>query len=282
MFVTKVTGDKTGTLRALPSTRIYVETHSIRSEAPVNFHIDTGGQILLPVRTTLRGTGSPALTADGEIHGIEWLKIFNNVNAILSEKGASACVTCNAASKTPYVGHYWFKKLQISLGGILNIQSSTQNVSARAVNLHLFEAALEYTGSVKADAVEIFTDYFSIEFDATADGSGLGWNAGQGPGSRTSCSSVAGAGHGGIGGSGYWSGCGSCSSNGGMLVFALPCAHTLIIITYGEVAFAWYLLKSSFASLTIFFGGPCQGGSGANCTLAVTIIMIRGIYRRHL
>ena len=205
-------------LHALPNTRIYVETHSIRSEAPVNFHIDTGGQILLPVRTTVRGTRSPALTVDGEIHGIEWLKISQNVNALFTEKGASGCVECTAAFKTPYLSHYWFKKLQISLGGTLNIQSSTQNVSGRAVNLHLFETALDYTGSITADALKLLTDYFSIEFDATVDGSGLGWQAHEGPGRKTDCSYRAGAGHGGIGGRGYWSGCGSCSASGGVLL----------------------------------------------------------------
>ena len=197
-----------------------METHSVRCEAPVNYRIDSGGQIFLPVRTTLRGTGSPGLATDGEIHGIEWLTISQNVNALFTEKGASSCVKCDAAFKTAYISHYWFKKLQISLGGTVNIQSSNKNVSSNAVNLHLLEASLEYSGSLKPDAVKIFTDYLSIEFDAKVDGSGLGWQAQKGPGFRPGCSSQAGAGHGGGGGSGYWSGCGSsCNVRGGTVVF---------------------------------------------------------------
>ena len=202
-------------MHALPNTRIYVETHSIRTEARVNYQIDTGGQILLPLHTTLRGTGSPALTVNGEIHGIEVLRISSNVYALMTEKGASACSSCSVGLIAPYVGHYWFKKLQVSLGGTLKIQSSTQNVSAKAVHLHMFETALDYTGSLKADAVNVYTDYFSLEFDSTTDGSGLGWPAQQGPGSRTTCSGQAGAGHGGSGGSGYWTGCGSCYTHSG-------------------------------------------------------------------
>lgn len=183
----------------------------------MNFQVDTGGQIFLPVRTTLRGTGSPALTVNGEIHGIELLRVSTNVYALVTEKGASACVKCSSGFKTPYVGHYWFQKLQVSLGGTFKVQSSTQNVSAKAVHLHVSETALEYTGSLKADAMNIYTDYFSLEFDATTDGSGFGWRARQGPGSRTTCSGQAGAGHGGGGGYGYWDGCGRCDASGGEL-----------------------------------------------------------------
>ena len=221
LYARKVTGDKTGKLHVLPNTRIYVETHSIRTEAPVNYQVDTGGQIVLPVRTTLRGTGSPALTVNGEIHGVEVLRVSSNVDILMTEKGASACVACSSGFKAPYVGHYWFQKLQVSLGGIVKVQSSTKNVSAKAVHLHMFETALDYTGSIKANAVNVYTDYFSIEFDATTDGSGFGWSAQQGPGSRTACSGQAGAGHGGSGGSGYWTGCGgSCyTHHGGELMF---------------------------------------------------------------
>lgn len=157
-----------------------------------------------------------------------------------------------------------------------------QNVLVRVVNFYLFEVVLEYIGFVKVDVVEIFMDYFSIEFDVIVDGLGFGWNVGQGFGSRMSCFFVVGVGYGGIGGSGYWSGCGFCFSNGGMLVFVLFCVYILIIIIYGEVVFVWYLFKSSFVLLIIFFGGFCQGGSGVNCIFVVIIIMICGIYRRYL
>lgn len=207
----------------MPNTRIYVETHSIRTEAPVNYRIDTGGQILLPIRTTLRGTGSPALTVNGEIHGVEALRIATNVDALMTEKGSSACLACNANFKTPYVSHYWFKKLQISLGGTLEIQSTSHNVSGNTVHLHMVNAASEYNGLLKADTVNIHTDYFSVEFDSIVDTSGLGWGAQQGPGSRTACSGQAGAGHGGAGGSGCWTGCShSCYTNyGGIVATAL-------------------------------------------------------------
>ena len=192
-----------------------METHSIRTEAPVNYQVDTGGEILFPVRTTIRGTASSALTVNGEIHGIEELQVASNVQVIITEKGSSACVACSSAFTTPYVGHYWFNKLQVSLGGTFKVQSSTQNVSAKAVHLHMLKTILDYTGSIKADVVNVYTDYFSIEFDATTDGSGLGWSNQQGPGRLSSCSGQAGAGHGGSGGSGYWTGCGSCYTNHG-------------------------------------------------------------------
>ena len=215
LYASKVTGDKTGMLIALPNTRIYVETHSLRTEAPVNYRVDTGGEILFPVRTTLRGVASPGLTVNGEIHGIEELRVSSNVQALVSEKGSSGCMACNTSFTTPYVGHYWFKRLQVSLGGSFKVQSSTQNVSAGAVHLHILHTALDYTGSMKADAVNIYAEYFSIEFDATTDGTGLGWPNQQGPGSKSSCSGQAGAGHGGRGGYGYWTGCSSCSTSGG-------------------------------------------------------------------
>ena len=209
LYVSKVTGDKTGMLIALTNTRMYVETHSLRTEAPINYRVDTGGEILFPVRTTLRGVASPGLTVNGKIHGIEELRVSSNVQALVSEKGLSGCVACNTSYTTPYVGHYWFKKLQVSLGGSFKVQSSAQNVLAGAVHLHILHTALDYTGSIKADAVNIYAEYFSIEFDGSTDGTGLGWPNQQGPGSTSSCSGQAGAGHGGRGGNGYRTGCSS-------------------------------------------------------------------------
>ena len=209
LYVSKVTGDKTGMLIALTNTRMYVETHSLRTEAPINYRVDTGGEILFPVRTTLRGVASPGLTVNGKIHGIEELRVSSNVQALVSEKGLSGCVACNTSYTTPYVGHYWFKKLQVSLGGSFKVQSSAQNVLAGAVHLHILHTALDYTGSIKADAVNIYAEYFNIEFDASTDGTGLGWPNQQGPGSTSSCSGQAGAGHGGRGGNGYRTGCSS-------------------------------------------------------------------------
>lgn len=205
MYTRSVTGDKTGLLLALQNTRIYVETHSVRTEAPVNYQANTGGQIVFPVRTTLRGTRTSALTVNGEIHGIEELRVSSNVAALLTEKGSSACFECNSTYTT--ISHYWFQKLKVSLGGTFEVQSSSQDISAQSVYLHVCETALDYTGKLKADAVNILTDYFSIEFDATTDASSSGYPSQQGPGSITTCLGVAGAGHGGRGGSGYWSGC---------------------------------------------------------------------------
>lgn len=215
MFTRKATGDKTGLLLALQNTRIYVETHSVRTEAPVNYQANTGGQIVLPIRATLRGTRAPALTVNGEFHGVEELRLSSNVDALVTEKGFSACLECNSSYTTPAIGQYWFKKLKVSLGGTFQVQSSSQNISAQAVHLHVHETALDYTGSLKADAVNILTDYFNLEFDATTDVSSSGWPAQQGPGSYTACSGVAGAGHGGAGGYGSYTGCGSCNTNRG-------------------------------------------------------------------
>lgn len=215
MYTRSATGDKTGLLLALQNTRIYVETHSVRTEAPVNYQANTGGQILFPVRTALRGTRTPALTINGEIHGIEELRLSSNVAVLLTEKGFSACFECNSSYTTPAIGHYWFKKLKVPLGGTLEVQSSSQDISVQSVYLHACETDLDYNGKLKADAVTILTDYFSIEFDATTDASSSGWPSQQGPGSITTCSGVAGAGHGGAGGSGYWSGCSSCNTNSG-------------------------------------------------------------------
>lgn len=213
MYTRKATGDKTGMLLALQNTRIYVETQSVRTEAPVNYQVNTGGQIILPVRTTLRGTRTSALTVNGDIHGIEELRLSSNVAAYVTEKGQSACLECNTTYTTPTIAHYWFKKLTISLGATFEVQSSSQDISTQSVHLHIHETALDYTGSLKADAVKVLADYFSIEFDATTDASYSGWPSQQGPGSLTTCSGVFGAGHGGAGGSGYWTGCGHCPSS---------------------------------------------------------------------
>ena len=215
MYIRKATGDKTGLLLALQNTRIYIETHSVRTEASVNYQANTGGQIVFPVHTTLRGTRTSALTVNGEIHGIEELRVSSNVAAFVTEKGFSACLECNSSYTTPTIGHYWFKKLKVSLGGIFQVQSSSQDISTQSVYFHVHETALDYTGSLKADAVNFLMNYFSSEFDATIDASSSGWPAQQGPGKITTCSAVAGAGHGGAGGSGYWTGCGSCNTNTG-------------------------------------------------------------------
>lgn len=215
MVIRKVTGDKTGVLLALQNTRLYVESHSVRTEAPVNYQANTGGQIVFPIRTSLRGTRAPALTVNGEIHGIEELRLSSNVDTLVTEKGFSACLGCHSNYTTDYTGHYWFKKLHVSLEGTFQVQSSTQSISAQAVHLHMSEIALDYTGSLKVDAANILTNYFSLQFDATTDASSSGWSAQQGPGSYTTCSGVAGAGHGGRGGSGSISGCTTCNTNGG-------------------------------------------------------------------
>ena len=214
IFIGKATGDKTGILLALRNTRIYVESHSVRTEAPVNYQADTGGQIVFPIQTTLLGTRAPALTVNGEIHGIEELRLSSNVGSLVTEKGFSACLDCHSNYTSDYIGHYWFKKLQVNLGGTFEVQSSVQTISSQAVRLHMGEIALDYTGSLKADAAKLLTEYFSLEFDAATDASSSGWSSQQGPGSSTTCSGVAGAGHGGRGGTGYFSGCTSCTANG--------------------------------------------------------------------
>ena len=213
MYTRKATGDKTGMLLALQNTRIYVETESVRTQAPVNYQVNTGGQIVLPVRTTLRGTRTSALTVNGEIHGIEELRLSSNVATLVTEKGQSACLECNTTYTTPTIAHYWFKKLKISLGATFEVQSSSKDISTQSVYIHVLEAALDYTGSIKADAVNVLANYFSIEFDATTDASYSGWPSQQGSGSLATCSGVFGAGHGGAGGYGYWTGCGSCPSS---------------------------------------------------------------------
>lgn len=214
IVIRKATGDKTGILQALQNTRIYVECHSVRTEAPVNYEAHSGGQIVFPIQTTLLGTRAPALTVNGEIHGIEKLRLSSNVGTLVTEKGFSACLDCHSNYTTDYIGHYWFKKLQVDLGGTFQVQSSVQTISSLAVRLHTGEIALDYTGSLKADAAKLLTEYFRLELDAVTDASGSGWSSQKGPGSSTACSGVAGAGHGGRGGTGYFSGCSSCTAGG--------------------------------------------------------------------
>ena len=211
----KVTGDKTGLLIASSNTRIYVETHSIRTQAPVNYQVNSGGQIVFPVITVLRGSRTYALSVSGEIHGVEELRISSNVGVLVTEQGSSSCFQCHGIYSTQYVGHYWFKKVQIMLGGNLKVQSSSQDILAKSVWLHASKVALEYTGSITADTVNVFADYLSLEFDASADSRYLGWSTMRGPGSHTDCEGVGGAGHGGPGGGGQITGCSPCHSNGG-------------------------------------------------------------------
>lgn len=56
-------------------------------------------------------------------------------------------------------------------------------------------------------------NYFSIEFDVIIDVFYFGWLFQQGFGSFVICLGVFGVGYGGVGGNGYWIGCGYCLSS---------------------------------------------------------------------
>ena len=214
------TGDKTGVFYIVDNTRVYIETHSIRTEAPVNYDVQPDGELIFPILTVVTGTRSPALSVAGRIQGIEELRVFKNVHSILTDKGSSSCFDCSGNSQA--LSHYWFGKVKVMLGGQFEVLSDSRDIATRSVVLHISRMDLDYTGSVRADTVEMFSDFFSVEFDAKADGTGRGWPPGQGPGANTACEKVVGAGHGGAGGWGQISGCNrNCKPSSGK--FGSPC-----------------------------------------------------------
>ena len=198
---------------------MYIETHSIRTEAPANYDVQPGGELVFPVLTVLTGKRSPALSVAGHIQGVEELRVFKNVHSTLRERGSSSCFFCEE-DPARYSSHYWFGKVKVMLGGVLEVESSSHDVAVKTVALHVSRLDLDYTGSLQSDTVEVFSRYSSIEFDATLDATGRGWPSGQGPGSRSTCELVAGAGHGRPGGSGKITGCSTCQTPGKEKLYA--------------------------------------------------------------
>ena len=204
LYVDKVVGDKTGVITAVDGTRVFIETHSIRTQAPVNFVVNTGGDLLLPVFTTLVGLRTEgALYVEGRLYGIESLRLYTGVRSVVTDKGHTSCFGCNASFVVPYQSHYWFSKVNVMKDGTFELKSNSFNVNSRVVHLHVHEVDLDYSGQIKPDVVKMYTNVLSIEFDAGVDATQRGWPSVQGPGASRGCSqNVAGAGHGGAGGDG--------------------------------------------------------------------------------
>jgi len=141
---------------------------------------------------------------------VEELRLFKGTKATLHIEGASLCANCSR-----YSGQYWFKTLKVMQNAVLTVQSDSKDVKQKTVTLHIEHLQLDYTSSIVGDVMFLLTDFMSVEYDASVDTSSRGWSI-QGPGfSGGHCENVAGAGHGGRGGTGYRRGCvGECSAAG--------------------------------------------------------------------
>jgi hypothetical protein len=208
LSIRKVTGDKSGLLVVNPGTQIHVETHNIRTHAPVNYDILASGELYLPLLTVINGNRAPALKVHGVLRGIEELRIYKGSHASVYIQGSSFCKNC-----PPYTGQYSFKKVKIMQGASFTVNSNSQNIKTKTVTLNIQQLSLDYTGTIKGDVANMFTNFMNLEYDASVDFSHTGWPASSGPGFRSGCGSLAGAGHGGKGGSG----CTSCSVDGKQL-----------------------------------------------------------------
>lgn len=209
LSVRKVTGDKTGLLRVNPGTQVFVATHSIRTQAPVNYEILTSGELYLPLLTVLEG--STGLSVQGVVLGIEELRLQKSTHASLFIQGSSFCQNCSS-----FTGKYAFKRVKIMQGASLKVYSYSKDITAKTVTLNIDQLSLDYTGVLKGDVANILTNFMNVEFDASLDFSFSGYSASSGPGYRSGCYNLAGAGHGGQGGSGRKTStsCGSCYVEG--------------------------------------------------------------------
>ena len=151
------------------------------------------------------------LNVNGRVYGLEELRISKDTRVVFTDKGQSSCMRCSSIALSRFVGKYWMTRLRIMKGAQLEIQSASFDVTSKSVLLHFQQADLDYTGSLKADVVNVFTDLLSLEYDSNIDTSGRGWPAAQGPGATSCCTkfgqSTCGAGHGGKGGYGYSRAC---------------------------------------------------------------------------
>lgn len=223
LFVGRFTGDKTGVIFTPANTRIYVHQDSFRAQPPVNFEVQSSGELVLPIFTVLSSSRNPALNVNGRVFGLEELRITQDTRVVFTAGGQSSCMRCNAITLSRSVSKYWLTQLQIMKGAKLQVISGSFDVNAKSVSLHIQKTYLDYTGSLQADVVVIFTDFLNLEFDSTIDTSGRGWPANQGPGRRSCCSqlgwSTCGAGHGGKGGYGCSKSCKrwiSCQESSGL------------------------------------------------------------------
>ena len=186
------------------NTRLFVESNSIRTQAPVNFIVNAGGELFLPLFTTLTGLRKEgALYTKGGVYGIESLRLYKGVRSVVTEKGHTTCFGCNSSLVTPYESHYWFGRVNVMKDAVLEVKSNLFNVDTASAYLHIKDLELDYSGKITPDVVTIYTDALKFELDSGIDATQRGWLPVQGPGATSSCSrNVAGAGHGGPGGKG--------------------------------------------------------------------------------
>lgn len=213
LHVIKATGDRTGVFYVNPGTRIHVDSESIRTQAPVNFEVKQNGGLVLPLLTVLAGSRTPVLNVEGHLYGIEELRVSKNLIARFGLSGRSSCFGCGISTPAS-VGHYWIQKVQAMQGATVDVLSNSKNVKSQTVVLYVKQIELEGTGRIKADVINMITDFMSVEYDAKVDTSSRGYPAYNGPGYRSECRSSVGAGHGGVGGYGELWGGYKCKQDG--------------------------------------------------------------------
>lgn len=192
-------GDGTGVLDVLSITRVYTHHNIKRLRSLVNFDVQQGGELILPLLTELVGKRNPSLEVHGAIYGIRELRIHSSSHAKLHLSGHSGCFNCSSKYMNADLRRkYWFNQVIVKAGGKFEIVSAQSNVS-KAVQIHTSATVVQYNGMVICDAMELFTKYMKTEHDSRFFGSGKAASNGLGPG--TSCGVAgSGAGHGGKGG----------------------------------------------------------------------------------
>lgn len=214
----KVTGDRSGVFYVSNGTQIQIEPGSIRSEAPVSFVVKQGGTLELPLFITLRGSRTITMDIEGQVYGVEELRIPKAFHARLAKTGKSSCYGCNVPVSN---GEYWLEKLTVAESAVVEVLSNSRNVKSQTIVLHVQSMNLQGTGKIKVDVINIFADFMKIQCDSQVDSSGQGYPAYQGPGYRSGCDKTAGAGHGGDGGYGRQWGCSTCNQPGMLMVYLL-------------------------------------------------------------
>lgn len=151
------------------------------------------------------------MNVEGQLFGLEELRISKALKARFSISGYTSCYGCSLPVSQ---GQYWFKKVNVENTANVEILSNSRNVKTQSVTLHVQSLNVQGTATINADVLNVFTDFMKVQCDAMVDSSSRGYPAYQGPGYRSGCGSSAGAGHGGDGGSGERWVCSKCTETG--------------------------------------------------------------------
>lgn len=180
--------------------------------------------MVLPLFTSLTGSRPYTMNVEGQLYGVEELRVTKTRSVRLTISGHSSCYQCSLPVSQ---GQYWFNNLKVENAAKVEISSNSRNVKTQSVTLHIQSLNLQGSSAVNADVLNMFSDVMKIQCDAKIDSSSQGYPAYQGPGYRSGCSSSAGAGHGGDGGYGERWGCSKCKQYSKYLACCLMSSRCL-------------------------------------------------------